>query len=134
MGNRCVEGNAPLECSAAAGYIVSHTLDNGDGTYTMTWRTERAVSWTTAGSILSIRLLLLLLLLYLLLLLLFPSFVPHTLRCPSLPHSSSFRSLPHSLFFLLTPSSAPPTLSFSGTAHSLGFNWGRGPARLPIYD
>ena len=90
----------------------------------MTWRTERAVSWTTAGSILSIRLLLLLLLLYLLLLLLFSSFVHHSLVLSLTPSA-----VPHSLTPSLPLLSAhsllcPPPLSPSQGRHTVSASIG----------
>ena len=42
MGNRCTEGGAPLVCAAASSDMTARTSDNGDGTYTMAWHSQRA--------------------------------------------------------------------------------------------
>ena len=42
MGNRCVEGGAKVTCVAEKETVKATTADNGDGTYTLAWRSERA--------------------------------------------------------------------------------------------
>ena len=44
MGNRCVEGGAKLKCMAVgtAGAVSADTVDNGNGTYTCSWHSEKA--------------------------------------------------------------------------------------------
>ena len=41
-GNRCVDGGAHVTCTASDEKVVAKTTDNGDGTYMLTWRSERA--------------------------------------------------------------------------------------------
>lgn len=41
-GNRCVEGAARVTCGAHDDHVRARTTDNGDGTYTLVWQSERA--------------------------------------------------------------------------------------------
>ena len=42
MGNPCTEGGAQVTAGCSAEHVDSSVSDNGDGTYTMTWRSQRA--------------------------------------------------------------------------------------------
>lgn len=52
MGNRCTVGGAKLSCaSAEPRHVSSHAVDNGDGTYTMTWQSQKAGKHSVSASI-----------------------------------------------------------------------------------
>lgn len=42
MGNRCIEGGARVACTAERDAVAAKTVDNADGTYTLSWKSERA--------------------------------------------------------------------------------------------
>ena len=47
MRNPCVSGGASVNCTCSDDRVVSHSLDRGDGSYELTWRSQHSVSAAT---------------------------------------------------------------------------------------
>lgn len=42
MRNRCVSGGGNVRCTCIDDSVQTSTIDNGDGTYELTWRAEHS--------------------------------------------------------------------------------------------